>query len=67
MRLLLLQARLADLSVRKHADDSAVLANAFKLAGSRLAAVLRGLLGVPRERLFLRAVPVLHPRKKYCK
>lgn len=65
MRPLLLQTRLTDLGMREHTDDSAVLANALKLTRSRLATVLRGLLSVPSERLFLRAVPVLYPRGRH--
>ena len=53
MRLLLLEACLADLCVRKDTHDGAVLANALELACDGLAAVLCVFLGVPGEGLFL--------------
>ena len=53
MSLLLAQASLADLSVGKNADNSAVFADALKLTSSRLAAVLSVLLGVASEGLLL--------------
>jgi hypothetical protein len=59
VRLLLRDAGLADLSVREHTDDGAVLADALKLAGHGLAAILSRLLRVAGEGLLLRAVPVL--------
>ena len=57
--LLLLQTRVTELSVGKHANNAAVLANALELSGNRLAVVLRVLLGVLSERLPLATVPVL--------
>jgi len=57
--LLLTQASLADLSMGKNADNSAVFADAVKLTSSRLATVLGVLLGVAGEGLLLRSVPVL--------
>ena len=59
MSLLLAQAGLADLSVGKNADNSAIFANALKLTSSRLAIVLGVLFGVAGEGLLLRSVPVL--------
>ena len=59
MSLLLLQARVTELSVGEHANNAAVLANALELSGNRLAVVLRVLLGVLSERLPLATVPVL--------
>jgi hypothetical protein len=59
VRLLLRKAGLADLSVREHANDGAVLADTLELAGDALAALLGRLLGVAGEGLLLRAVPVL--------
>jgi hypothetical protein len=59
VRLLLRDAGLADLSVRKHTDDGAVLADALELAGHGLAAILGRLLRVAGEGLLLRAIPVL--------
>ena len=53
MSLLLAQTSLADLSVGKNADDSAVLADALELTISRLATILSVLLGVAGEGLFL--------------
>ena len=57
--LLLLQARVAQLGVRKDTDNSAVLADTLELTGDRLTAVLRVLLSVLGESLLLAAVPVL--------
>ena len=57
--LLLLKGGLADLSVRKDADDGAVLLDALELAGDGRAAVLGVLLGVLGEGLLLALVPVL--------
>ena len=57
--LLLGEAGLADLGVGEDTDDSAVLADALKLAGDGLATVLSVLLGVAGKRLLLGAVPVL--------
>jgi hypothetical protein len=57
--LLLAQTSLADLSVGKNADNSAVFADALELTSSRLATVLSVLLGVAGEGLLLRSVPVL--------
>lgn len=57
--LLLLEGRLADLGVRKDADDGAVLLDALELAGDGRAAVLGVLLGVLGEGLLLALVPVL--------
>src|SRR5882762_4017106 len=57
--LLLRETGLADLSVCKNADNSAVFANTLKFAGNRLAAIFSMLLSVTREGLLLRAVPVL--------
>jgi hypothetical protein len=57
--LLLLQTSLANLGVREHTDDSAILLDALELTCSGLATVLGSLLGVASERLFLGAVPVL--------
>jgi hypothetical protein len=59
VRLLLLQARLADLRVGKHAHDGAVLADALELARDARAVVGRVLLRVLGEGLLLAAVPVL--------
>lgn len=56
--LLLCEAGLADLGVRKDTDDGAVLADALKLAVNGLAAVVRVLLGVAGEGFLLGAVPV---------
>ena len=56
---LLAQAGLADLSVGKNADNSAVFADALKFTISRLATILSVLLGVAGEGLLLRSVPVL--------
>jgi hypothetical protein len=57
--LLLLERRLADLSVGEHTDDSAVLLDALELAGDRGSAGLGALLGVAGEGLLLALVPVL--------
>lgn len=57
--LLLLQAGVAQLGVREHTDNSAVLADTLELTGDRLTVVLRVLLGVLGEGLLLAAVPVL--------
>ena len=59
MSLLLLQARVTQLSVGKDTNNRAVLANTLKLTSDRLTVVLRVLLGVLGERLLLAAVPVL--------
>ena len=59
MCLLLAETGLADLSVGKDADNSAVLADTLELTGDGLATVLGVLLGVAGEGLLLRAVPVL--------
>ena len=59
MSLLLGEAGLADLGVRKDTDNSAVLANALELTSDGLAAILGVLLGVASEGLLLGAVPVL--------
>lgn len=59
VRLLLLEASLADLGVGKDTDDRAVLLDALELTGDRLTVVLGVLLGVLGEGLLLRAVPVL--------
>jgi len=57
--LLLVQASLADLSVGKNADNSAVFADALKLTSSRLALILSVLLGITGEGLLFRSIPVL--------
>lgn len=59
VRLLLLQRRLADLGVREHAHDGAVLLDALELTGYGGAGVLGVLLGVFGEGLLLGFVPVL--------
>ena len=59
VRLLLAEAGLANLGVRKDTDNSTVFPNTLDLAGDRLATVLRDLLGVTGEGFLLRAVPVL--------
>merc|ERR1711939_316059 len=60
VRLLLREARLADLGVGEDADDRAVLGDALELARDRRRLALLGvLLGVLGERLLLGAVPVL--------
>ena len=59
VRLLLGEAGLADLGVRKDTDDGAIFADTLELAGNRLATVLRMLLSVAGEGLLLGAVPVL--------
>ena len=57
--LLLLEGRLADLSVGEDTDDGAVLLDALELAGDGGAVVLGVLLGVLGESLLLALVPVL--------
>ena len=59
MSFLLLETRFADLSVCQDADNGAILADAFKLAGYRFSAILGVLLRVACKSLLLRAVPVL--------
>ena len=59
MSLLLLKRCLADLGVGEDTDDGAVLLDTFQLAGDGLAGLLCVLLGIFRECLLLRFVPVL--------
>ena len=59
MSFLLLKWCLANLSVGEDTDDSAVLLDTLQLAGDGLAGLLSVLLGIFRECLFLRFVPIL--------
>lgn len=59
MRLLLLERSLADLGVGEDADNGAVLLHALDVLGDVLAGLLRVLLGILGEGLFLALVPVL--------
>lgn len=57
--LLLAETGLANLGVGENTNNSAVFADALKLASGGLAAVLCVLLGIAGKGLLLRAVPVL--------
>ena len=59
MSFLLLKWSLANLGVGEDTDDSAVLLDTLQLAGDGLAGLLCVLLGIFREGLLLRLVPIL--------
>ena len=59
MSFLLLKRCLANLGVGENTDDGAVLLDTLQLAGNGLAGFLCVLLGVLRECLLLRFVPIL--------